>query len=162
MFITVCLFLSLAASQAWPTAYLWELGVCIPSASLSPSMPSTLSCQDKSGQTPRKRVTSCPPFTMCRLHWPPAHVSVHDTTDWSGLPEYHTPILLVQWISLEFYTLEKEGSFWMSGFGYVLREGMIFLRQPATVFWINFKMPSDSHQQEQDIFCKLCHRRKWN
>lgn len=62
LFITVCVFLSLAASQAWPTEFPWELGVCISSAPLSPSMPSTMSCQDKSGQTPRKRVTSCPPF----------------------------------------------------------------------------------------------------
>lgn len=33
------------------------------------------------GRRPEKRVTPCPPFTMHRLHRPPAHVSVHDTSD---------------------------------------------------------------------------------
>uniref|UniRef100_A0A8D3AIH6 Coiled-coil domain containing 149a n=1 Tax=Scophthalmus maximus TaxID=52904 RepID=A0A8D3AIH6_SCOMX len=35
--------------------------ICIPSAPLSPSMPSAMSCQDKSGQMPREHVISCPP-----------------------------------------------------------------------------------------------------
>lgn len=135
MFITVCLSLSLAASQAWPTAYPWELGVCIPSAPLSPSMPSTMSCQDKSGQTPRKRVTSCPPFTVCRLHWPPAHVSVHDTIDWCRLPEYHTWSFWPR--SVLNFTL---GYFWMLGFCMFWP----FVSQYA-VFWVHFKMCSDSH-----------------
>lgn len=128
--------LSLAASQAWPTAYPWELGVCIPSAPLSPSVPSTMSCQDKSGQTPRKRVTSCPPFTMCQLHWPPAHVSVHDSID-SCLNNTDSS-LSSKWIGLEFYKSAARTA--------CFKGRRDISRLHTIVFW--FKMRSESHQQQ--------------
>lgn len=63
--VPIC-FSPLAASQAWPTTYLWELGVCIPSAPLSPSMPSSFVCHARTNlgrcpenMPPRTRLLPC-------------------------------------------------------------------------------------------------------
>uniref|UniRef100_A0A3B5AJQ5 Coiled-coil domain containing 149 n=1 Tax=Stegastes partitus TaxID=144197 RepID=A0A3B5AJQ5_9TELE len=54
LLLLLLLLLSIPLSLFFLSKQINEVLLCIPSAPLSPSMPSTMSCQDKSGQTPRK------------------------------------------------------------------------------------------------------------